>query len=124
MSTRDRRASLTLYGHICRDRPYCPQTCSEKGATRFDAELRVCHKMRSQPPERVVESGLHRSDGAIDHLRDLREVEAVHVMQDDHQAMLRAERVDRLQDDATDLGLFGEQGRRAFLIRERVARRV
>jgi len=44
--------------------------------------------MRSEAPEGVVEAGLHRPDRAVDDLRDLGEVEAIHVVQDHDDAVL------------------------------------
>src|SRR5207302_3388494 len=120
-SIRDQRASLILDGQMRRDRLYCSKTCSKKRSAWFDAKLRMCRKMRSQAPQRVVQPGFHRADRAVHHLCDLREVEAVHVVENDHQPMLWAERVDRFEDDPTKLRLFGEQRRGGLVIREGVA---
>src|SRR5678816_4715665 len=90
----------------------------------FDAEFRVCRKMRSEAPKGVVEARFHRADGAIHDLGDLGEVESVHVMEDDDYPVLGPKRVDRREHDPPHLGLLGKDRRRALLALEGVVRRL
>src|SRR5687768_2347373 len=101
-----------------------PLSTRREHAQRFDAELRVCRKMRSKAAERVVQARLHRADRAVDYLSDLREVQAVHVMEHDDDAVLWSERVDRREHDPPHLGLLRQHGWRALLALERVVRRI
>ena len=84
----------------------------------------MCRKMRSETAERVVQARLHRPDGAIHHLCDLREVQAVQVVEHDHEAVLRSELLDRAQHEPSELRLLGLVGGRAVLVRERLVDRV
>jgi len=67
--------------------------------------------MRSQAPQRVVEARFHRSDRAVHDLGDLGEVQAVHVMEDDDDPMLRTQRVDGGEHRSSQLRLFRERRR-------------
>jgi hypothetical protein len=63
--------------------------------------------MRSEPAQRVMEARLHRPNGAIHDLGDLRQVEAVQVMEHDDEAMLRPELLDGAEDEPSELRLLG-----------------
>src|SRR6267378_5126517 len=103
MRNRARRTSFALEWHGCRDRLGCPKTSSHERAARFDAQLRVCRKMRSETAERVVQPGLHRPDRTIDDFRYLGEVQPVQVVQNDDKPMLRSERIDGAEDEPPEL---------------------
>ena len=82
---RVRRVSFALEGDRCRGPLRCPKSSSDERAARFDAQFRVCRKMHSETAERVVQTGFHRPDRTLDDFRDLRQVQAVQVVQHDHE---------------------------------------
>ena len=76
--------------------------------------------MRSETAQRVVQPRLHSPDRTVDHLRDLREVQAVQVVEHHHEAVLGSELVDGGEHKPAELGLLGHMRRRAVLVRERL----
>src|SRR5712692_3125021 len=80
----------------------------------------MCRKMRSETAKRVVQPRLHRPDRTIHDFRDLGQVQAVQVVQHDHQAVLGSELVDRAEHKPSELRLLREMRWRAIFVRERL----
>jgi len=73
--------------------------------------------MLSETTERVVQPRFDRSDRTLHDFRDLGEVQAVHVVEHDHEPVLGTQLVDGAEDEPAELGLLGDVRGGPLLVR-------